>query len=62
MSYSLIAILLILISVFLLVAEDIAWEKLSISTVHKIGDRTNARSTYKNTTMSEIVDTYSSLV
>jgi tight adherence protein C len=47
MSYSLIAILLILISVFLLVAEDIAWEKLSISTVHKIGDRTNARSKLK---------------
>lgn len=35
---------LILIPVFLLVAEDTHWEKLSLSYIRKIGDRTDARS------------------
>ncbi len=34
---------LILMSVFLLIAEDISWEKLSFRYIARIGDRTNAR-------------------
>ena len=34
---------LILILVFLLVAEDVHWERLSISSIRKIGDRTDAQ-------------------
>lgn len=35
---------LILIPVFLLVAEDIHWEKVSLSYIQRIGDRSDARS------------------
>ena len=40
-SFALIALLLI--PVFLLLVEDISWEKLSLSYIRKIGDRTGAR-------------------
>jgi tight adherence protein C len=43
MSSHLVAMILILTTVFLLVSEDISWEKLSIGAVHKIGDQTNVR-------------------
>lgn len=36
--------MLILIPVFLLIVEEISWEKLSLNYIRKIGDRTNAQS------------------
>ena len=44
MRNNLLVTILILIPVFLLVAEDTHWEKLSLSYIRKIGDRTDARS------------------
>ena len=44
MRNSLLITLLILIPVFLLIVEEISWEKLSLNYIWKIGDRTNAQS------------------
>lgn len=44
MRNSLLITLLILIPVFLLIVEEISWEKLSLNYIRKIGDRTNAQS------------------
>jgi len=37
---------LILIPVFILIADDVSWEKLSLRYIGKIGDRTDARSKF----------------
>lgn len=44
MRNSLLITALILIPTFLLLVEDISWEKMSLGYIDKIGDRTNARS------------------
>ena len=44
MRNSLLITLLILIPVFLLIVEEISWEKLSLNYIRKIGDRTKAQS------------------
>lgn len=43
MRNSLVVVLLLLIPIFLLIADDISWEKLSLLYIGKIGDRTDAR-------------------
>lgn len=44
MRNSLLITALILIPVFLLIADDIKWEEMSLSYIKKVGDRTDARS------------------
>ena len=43
MQSSVLMTVLVLIPAFLLITDDISWEKLSLNYISKIGDRTNAR-------------------